>query len=127
MQMQCSLVLFTHTYSVTDCVLVLQLLIAGLSRKETSAACAEDADLSRKLAAVLSLPVCKSASVVDGSRTTSSFWPPKSFTDSGLHPSTLPWQNNRTRYAQNHSLYSVHTEQQDGLHKQTMYAYMTFT
>ncbi|KAL3148961.1 hypothetical protein ABBQ32_001818 [Trebouxia sp. C0010 RCD-2024] len=60
-----------------------KLLIAGLSRKETSAACAEDADLSRKLAAVLSLPVCKSASVVDGSRTTSSFWPPKSFTDSG--------------------------------------------
>lgn len=67
-----------------DCTLALQLFVQGMSRQGTSAACAEDVNLSRKFAVVLSLPVSESASVVDGSGTASSFWPPKSFTDSGL-------------------------------------------
>lgn len=66
------------------CTPTLQLFVKGMTRQETSAACAKDANLSRKLAVVLSLPVSESASLGDGSRTASSFWPPKSFTDSGL-------------------------------------------
>ena len=60
-----------------------QLHPEGISQQATSAACAEDVSLSRRLAAVVSLPVCESAAVVNGSRH-SGFWPPKPFTDSGM-------------------------------------------
>lgn len=54
---------------------------AGMSGPETEAACQTDAALSRKLAAVLSLPVKDSdqAAQTGGN----SFWPPKAWTDSG--------------------------------------------
>ncbi len=60
----------------------LQVYPQGMFSRQAAAACAEDANLSRKLAAVLSLPLTKSASARSDT-SSSSFWPPKSFTDSG--------------------------------------------
>jgi len=62
----------------------MQVYPEGMSSQQADYACAEDASLSRTLAAVLSLPVCESASSIkNGSSSESKFWPPKSFTDSG--------------------------------------------
>lgn len=56
----------------------------GMSSQQAKYACAEDASLSRTLAAVLSLPVWESASSSrNGGNSETKFWPPKSFTDSG--------------------------------------------
>lgn len=70
--------------------MVLQIHLEGMSPQQTSAACTGDANLARRLSAVLSLPVVESTSQVDGSRAVSSFWPPKPFTESGLH--LMPYQ-----------------------------------
>lgn len=63
----------------------------GMSCQDTEAACLKDAALSRKLAAVLSLPVTESARAAQTGA--NSFWPPKAWTNSGEHDrsfSTVP-------------------------------------
>ena len=76
----------------------MQVYPEGMSSQQADYACAEDASLSRTLAAVLSLPVCESASSIrNASSSESKFWPPKSFTDSGDSLSqffcrTFAWQ-----------------------------------
>lgn len=55
----------------------------GMSGQEVETACQKDAALSRKLAAVLSLPVQDSAQAAQQAGG-NSFWPPKAWTDSGI-------------------------------------------
>lgn len=54
----------------------------GMSTRQAATAQLADAELSRRMNAVLSLPLCASASEAGGQKA-SSFWPPRSATDSG--------------------------------------------
>ncbi len=74
----------------------MQVYPEDMSSQQAEHACAEDASLSRTLAAVLSLPVCESASSIrNGSSSEAKFWPPKSFTDSGNFLSRILLHNVR--------------------------------
>ena len=68
--------------SVTS-VTTVQVCVQGMTSQESAEACDQDAGMSRTLAAVLSLPTQDSSSVEDETCRASSFWPPRSWTDSG--------------------------------------------